>query len=76
MKTVSSKVVVQSIAFRVVSIYWQGVAPLISKRKRDQPPLEASGGALCCQRMLAFSSFLTCQATSHTITVQLPSPNQ
>ena len=26
-KTVSGKVVVQSIAFRVVSIYWQGVAP-------------------------------------------------
>ena len=28
-KTVSSKVVVQSIAFRVVSIYWQGVAPFL-----------------------------------------------
>ena len=26
-KTVSGKVVAQSIAFRVVSIYWQGVAP-------------------------------------------------
>jgi len=26
-KTVSSKVVAQSIAFRVVSIYWHGVAP-------------------------------------------------
>jgi len=26
-KTVSDKVVAQSIAFRVVSIYWQGVAP-------------------------------------------------
>ena len=26
-KTVSSKVVAQSIAFRVVSIYWQGVVP-------------------------------------------------
>jgi len=26
-KTVSGDVVVQSIAFRVVSIYWQGVAP-------------------------------------------------
>ena len=26
-KTVSSKVVARSIAFRVVSIYWQGVAP-------------------------------------------------
>jgi len=27
MKIVSGKVVAQSIAFRVVSIYWQGVAP-------------------------------------------------
>jgi len=27
MKTVNGKVVAQSIAFRVVSIYWQGVAP-------------------------------------------------
>jgi len=26
-KTVNGKVVAQSIAFRVVSIYWQGVAP-------------------------------------------------
>jgi len=26
-KTVSGKVVVQSTAFRVVSIYWQGIAP-------------------------------------------------
>jgi len=26
-KTVSRKVVAQSVAFRVVSIYWQGVAP-------------------------------------------------
>jgi len=26
-KTVSSKVVAQSIAFRVVSIYWQGTTP-------------------------------------------------
>jgi len=26
-KTVSGKVVAQAIAFRVVSIYWQGVAP-------------------------------------------------
>jgi len=26
-KTVRGKVAVQSIAFRVVSIYWQGVAP-------------------------------------------------
>ena len=26
-KTVSGRVVAQSIAFRVVSIYWQGVAP-------------------------------------------------
>jgi len=26
-KTVSSKVVAQSVAFRAVSIYWQGVAP-------------------------------------------------
>jgi len=26
-KTVSGEVVAQSIAFRVVSIYWQGVAP-------------------------------------------------
>jgi len=26
-KTVSGKVVAQSISFRVVSIYWQGVAP-------------------------------------------------
>jgi len=26
-KTVSGKVVAQSIAFRLVSIYWQGVAP-------------------------------------------------
>ena len=26
-KTVSGKVVAQSVAFRVVSIYWQGVAP-------------------------------------------------
>ena len=26
-KTVTGKVVAQSIAFRVVSIYWQGVAP-------------------------------------------------
>ena len=28
-KTVSGKVVAQSIAFRVVSIYWQGVAPFL-----------------------------------------------
>jgi len=27
MKTVSGIVVVQSIAFRLVSVYWQGVAP-------------------------------------------------
>jgi len=26
-KTLSGKLVAQSIAFRVVSIYWQGVAP-------------------------------------------------
>jgi len=26
-KTISGKVVAQSIAFRVVSMYWQGVAP-------------------------------------------------
>jgi len=29
MKTVRGKVVAQSIAFRVVSIYWQGVAPFL-----------------------------------------------
>jgi len=28
-KTLSSKVVAQSIAFRVVSLYWQGVAPFL-----------------------------------------------
>jgi len=30
MKTVSGKVVAQSVAFGVVSIYWQGVAPFRS----------------------------------------------
>jgi len=38
-KTVSGKVVAQSIGFRVVSIYWQGVGsvPLISERKGTDP---------------------------------------
>jgi len=40
-KTVSGKVVAQSIAFRVVSIYWQGSVPLISARKGTDAPLEA-----------------------------------
>jgi len=38
-KTISGKVVAQSIAFRVVSIYWQGVAPFpfISEHKVTDP---------------------------------------
>jgi len=40
-KTVRGKVVAQSIAFRVVSIYWQGGSsvPLISERKGTDPPI-------------------------------------
>jgi len=41
-KTVSGKVVAQLIAFRVVSIYWHGVAPFLAVwTQRDWPPLEA-----------------------------------
>ena len=36
-KTVSGKVVAQSIAFRVISIYWLGNVPLISERKGTDP---------------------------------------
>ena len=40
-KTLSGKVVVQSIAFRVVSIYWLGSSvPLISERKGTDPHLK------------------------------------
>jgi len=42
MKTVSGKVVAQSIAFRVVSIYWQGVAPFPwYLNTKGRPSLEA-----------------------------------
>jgi len=43
-QTVSGKVVVQSIAFRVVSIYWQGDEPfpLKSWLKLTHPLLEAA----------------------------------
>jgi len=53
-KTVSAKVVAQSISFRVVSIYWQGVAPfpcLISACKGTDSPLEAR--ALQTLRLIA-----------------------
>ena len=36
-KIVSGCVVVQSIAFRVISIYWLGNVPLISERKGTDP---------------------------------------
>jgi len=43
-KTVSNKVVSQSIAFRVVSIYWQGDDPLPPEilAETDPPPPEGS----------------------------------
>jgi len=41
-KTVSGKAAAQSIAFRVVSTYWQGVAPSLDIwTQRDRPALEA-----------------------------------
>jgi len=57
-KTVSGKVVSQSIAFRVVSIYWQGVAPFPWYLNAKGPtPLEARGGALSCQWMQNVEKF-------------------
>ena len=54
-KTVSGKVVAQSIAFRVVSIYWQGVVPSLDiLTQRDRPPLEAP--ALHTLRLIARQS--------------------
>ena len=63
-KNVSGKVVAQSIAFRVVSIYWQGVAPfprccllqeyelnLHGGQRADRPALEAP--ALHTLRLIA-----------------------
>ena len=51
-KTVSGKVVAQSIAFRVVSIYWQGVAPFPWYLNAKGPtPLEAP--ALHTLRLIA-----------------------
>jgi len=42
LKAVSCKVVAQSIAFRVVSIYWQGVAPFpLDLNAKGPTPLEA-----------------------------------
>ena len=41
-KTLSSRVVAQSIAFLVVSVYWQGVAPFPRYlNAKDRPALEA-----------------------------------
>jgi len=42
LKTVRGKVLAQSTVFRVVSIYWQGVAPFPwYLNAKDRPPLEA-----------------------------------
>jgi len=58
-KTVSSKVVAQSIAFRVVSIYWQGVVHSLDIwTQRDRPALEAP--ALHTLRLIARQSWRHC----------------
>ena len=48
-KTVSGKVVAQSIAFRVASIYWQGDDPVLLKSwlKLTHPLLKASFDTFC-----------------------------
>jgi len=71
-KSASGKVVAQSIAFRVVSIYWQRVAPFpwylnilrliarlpwrhcVTCLRSAHWLVTEIGGALSCQRMLAF----------------------
>ena len=58
-KTVNSKVVTQSIAFRVVSIYWQEVAPFPwYLNAKDRPPLEAP--ALHTLRLIARQRWRHC----------------
>ena len=55
--TVSGKVVAQSIAFRVVSIYWQGVAPPIGSTWW-LAVLSADAGLLVIMYVYHFSNVL------------------
>ena len=76
-KTVSGKVVVQSVAFRVVSIYWQGVALFPwYLNARDRPSLEAC--ALHTLRLIAWQlwQISSCQTNVYTIWLSIQQFNQ
>jgi len=65
-KTVSGKVVAQSIAFRMVSIYWKEVAPFPwYLNERDRPPLEAP--ALHTLRLIARQPWRHCVTSLRSV---------
>jgi len=75
-KTVSGKVVMQSIAFWVVSIYWQGVRSPLEARALHTLYLIAQQPWLASDFHSGINSWIDCQTSVYTIWLSIQQFNQ